>query len=77
MTELSWLIGSLIAIATGERANDLRELRDRIRNSGRGEFSELSMGTSRDFEVAIEEGATLVRLGTILLGERPKPAQTP
>lgn len=34
----------------------------------------LSMGMSGDFEVAIEEGATLVRIGTALFGERPRPA---
>ena len=33
----------------------------------------LSMGMSHDFEVAIEEGATLVRIGTALFGRRPKP----
>ncbi len=33
-------------------------------------FKELSMGMSGDFDVAIEEGATMVRLGTILFGER-------
>ncbi|NLZ26409.1 MAG: hypothetical protein GX884_02390 [Chloroflexi bacterium] len=33
---------------------------------------ELSMGTSYDFVVAIEEGATIVRLGSILLGERQR-----
>ncbi len=33
-------------------------------------FTELSMGTSSDFEIAIEEGATIVRLGTILFGPR-------
>lgn len=33
-------------------------------------FTELSMGTSQDFEVAIEEGATIVRLGTLLFGKR-------
>jgi pyridoxal phosphate enzyme (YggS family) len=33
---------------------------------------ELSMGMSNDFEVAIEEGSTIVRLGTILFGERPQ-----
>lgn len=33
----------------------------------------LSMGMSNDFEVAVEEGATRVRLGTVLLGERPEP----
>jgi hypothetical protein len=34
----------------------------------------LSMGMSHDFEVAIEEGSTCVRLGTAIFGERPKPA---
>lgn len=34
-------------------------------------WSELSMGTSHDFEVAVEEGATLVRVGSILFGARP------
>jgi pyridoxal phosphate enzyme (YggS family) len=37
-------------------------------------LAELSMGTTADFEVAIEEGATLVRVGTALFGERPHPA---
>jgi uncharacterized pyridoxal phosphate-containing UPF0001 family protein len=37
-------------------------------------LSRLSMGMSNDFEVAIEEGATIVRLGTALFGARPKPA---
>jgi uncharacterized pyridoxal phosphate-containing UPF0001 family protein len=32
----------------------------------------LSMGMSHDFEVAIEEGSTCVRLGTAIFGERPK-----
>ena len=32
----------------------------------------LSMGMSGDYEVAVEEGATWVRLGTVLFGERPK-----
>ncbi len=37
------------------------------------ELGELSMGMSADFEVAIEEGATLVRVGTAIFGERPPP----
>jgi len=32
----------------------------------------LSMGMSNDFEIAVEEGSTEVRLGTVLLGERPE-----
>ena len=35
------------------------------------EMTELSMGMSSDFEIAIEEGATLVRIGTAVFGDRP------
>jgi pyridoxal phosphate enzyme (YggS family) len=51
----------------------LRKLRDSCRDKGlvAGSFSELSMGMSHDFEVAVEEGATMVRIGTALFGERP------
>jgi PLP dependent protein len=48
----------------------LRALRDQARDRGLLQGSELSMGMSHDFEVAIEEGATLVRVGTALFGER-------
>jgi uncharacterized pyridoxal phosphate-containing UPF0001 family protein len=37
----------------------------------------LSMGMSDSLEVAIEEGATIVRIGTALFGERPKPQHAP
>jgi hypothetical protein len=49
----------------------LRELRDRIVHSTGGDiFTELSMGMSDDFEVAIEEGATMIRVGRALFGGR-------
>jgi pyridoxal phosphate enzyme (YggS family) len=49
----------------------LRGLRDRLRRSpGNGNLRELSMGMSGDFEVAIEEGATIVRVGTAVFGPR-------
>ena len=49
----------------------LRELRETLRDSEGGEsLTELSMGMSADFEVAIEEGATLVRVGTAIFGSR-------
>ncbi len=51
----------------------LRELSERLRAAGFRELAELSMGMSHDFEVAIEEGATIVRVGTALFGERPHP----
>jgi pyridoxal phosphate enzyme (YggS family) len=51
----------------------LRELRDQLRrlNLVDGDLSELSMGMTGDFEVAVEEGATLVRIGTAIFGQRP------
>ena len=50
----------------------LRELRDKFQAQGSfGEAEgELSMGMTNDFEVAIEEGATMVRIGTAIFGER-------
>ena len=47
----------------------LRELRDAAERSGHG-LPELSMGMSGDYPVAVEEGATMIRLGTVLFGER-------
>jgi pyridoxal phosphate enzyme (YggS family) len=50
----------------------LRSLRDMLRTQPGGEaLRELSMGMSRDFEIAIEEGATVVRVGSDLFGPRP------
>ncbi|TVR03223.1 MAG: YggS family pyridoxal phosphate-dependent enzyme [Deltaproteobacteria bacterium] len=56
----------------------LRELRDRLRDRiaatddwAAARFSHLSMGMSHDMAVAIEEGATIVRIGTALFGNRP------
>ena len=48
----------------------LRELRDRALGEGLLAAGELSMGMSHDFEAAVEEGATLVRVGTAIFGER-------
>ena len=52
----------------------LRELRDRLTDQGvpAERLRELSMGMSHDFTVAIEEGATMVRIGTAIFGERPQ-----
>jgi hypothetical protein len=47
----------------------LRELRDAGERSGH-RLPELSMGMSGDYPVAVEEGATMIRLGTVLFGER-------
>ncbi len=47
----------------------LRELRDTMREAT-PDLAELSMGMSDDFEVAIEEGATIVRIGRAIFGER-------
>jgi hypothetical protein len=48
----------------------LRQLRDRLTDLSGHPLPELSMGMSGDFEVAIEEGATLVRVGTAIFGSR-------
>lgn len=48
----------------------LRELRDTAARAGRPGLRELSMGMSADFELAVEEGATWVRIGTALFGPR-------
>ena len=49
----------------------LRELRDRMEHAQPNlSLTELSMGMTGDFEVAIKEGATLVRIGTAIFGER-------
>ncbi len=48
----------------------LRRLRDEALGAGLETVTELSMGMSADYEVAIEEGATFVRIGTAIFGER-------
>ena len=50
----------------------LRRMRDEARRAGAAgeQFKDLSMGMSNDFEVAIEEGATFIRVGTALFGAR-------
>jgi hypothetical protein len=50
----------------------LRELRDRLQTEFRVDLAQLSMGMTQDFPVAIEEGATLVRVGTAIFGERKR-----
>ncbi len=50
----------------------LRELRERLEGEFGLKLPELSMGMSGDFEAAILEGSTLVRVGTALFGERPQ-----
>ena len=52
----------------------LRELRDQLEVKAGIPLPGLSMGMSHDFEVAIEEGATIVRVGSSLFGKRTKPA---
>ena len=57
----------------------LRELRDELIAGGvpAASLRELSMGMSHDFEIAIEEGATMIRVGTAIFGRRPPPAPAP
>src|SRR5438132_6033096 len=48
----------------------LRELRDRLQIEFHVDLPQLSMGMTQDFPIAVEEGATLVRVGTAIFGER-------
>ena len=69
--------GLMTVAAYSPRAEDarpvferLRALRDELAARHGGEWPHLSMGMSGDFTIAIEEGATLVRIGTAIFGER-------
>lgn len=53
----------------------LRELKERCEQLLGAPLPQLSMGMSGDFEVAIEEGSTMVRIGSSLFGPRPKPVR--
>jgi len=68
-------IGRLVENAEAARPTfvALRGLSERLRTGGAGLGPELSMGMTDDFEVAIEEGATIVRVGRAIFGERPHP----
>ncbi len=50
----------------------LRELRDRLQTEFHVDLAQLSMGMTQDFAIAVEEGATLVRVGTAIFGKRSK-----
>ncbi|MDZ7625151.1 MAG: YggS family pyridoxal phosphate-dependent enzyme [Ignavibacteriaceae bacterium] len=49
--------------------SDLRKLKDEINKNG-FDLSELSMGMTNDYEIAIEEGATMLRIGSAIFGQR-------
>ncbi len=51
---------------------ELRELRDRLQTEFHVDLAQLSMGMTQDFAIAVEEGATLVRVGTAIFGKRSK-----
>ncbi len=55
----------------------LREALDRLQEEFRAGLPQLSMGMSSDFPVAIEEGATFVRIGTAIFGDRKGKAWKP
>ena len=50
--------------------SQLRELRDQLEGGAKGTLPALSMGMSHDYTVAIEEGATIVRVGSAIFGGR-------
>jgi uncharacterized pyridoxal phosphate-containing UPF0001 family protein len=49
----------------------LRKLKEKLNNVGFN-LTELAMGMTNDFEIAIEEGSTMLRIGTAIFGERIK-----
>ncbi len=53
----------------------LREFRDQLQAKFHVDLAQLSMGMTNDFTVAVEEGATLVRVGTAIFGERSRPGR--
>jgi uncharacterized pyridoxal phosphate-containing UPF0001 family protein len=62
--------------ASGAAFAAVHRLRDECRDRfGLADFSELSMGMSGDFAAAIREGATMLRLGSAIFGERDYPAR--
>jgi hypothetical protein len=62
-------------VAAAECFSRLRALRDQLRDRDGIPLPELSMGMSDDFEIAIANGATLIRIGTALFGARPSPGR--
>ena len=61
------------AEASREYFVDLRKLRDRLETEFQMKLPHLSMGMTNDFRIAVEEGATLARVGTAIFGERSRP----
>jgi len=66
-------VGRLVPTAEAARPTfrALRDLSARLRDRGLALGPDLSMGMTDDFEVAVEEGATIVRIGRAIFGERP------
>jgi hypothetical protein len=79
--ELHGLMGMAPWSPDPERARPvfrrLRELREAAAARLGAPLPALSMGMSGDFEVAVEEGSTIIRIGTALFGERPRAAAAP
>ena len=63
-------------VITEEEFQSLKKLFQRVKKkyfTKDDHFKEISMGMSGDYEMAIEEGSTIVRIGTLIFGERFKP----
>lgn len=76
LRELGLAVGGLMTVPprAGEPRQWFAALRALAESSG---LRELSMGMSDDFEIAVEEGATMVRVGRALFGERTDPGPDP
>ena len=72
------VLGLMTVAPLAADAEEVRPVFRRLRELGKSlELRHLSMGMSDDFEVAVEEGATLVRIGRAIFGPRPDPFQAP
>ena len=74
------ILGLMIIPPLGDKAEasrryfaQLRELRDRLKTEFHVDLPQLSMGMTQDYPIAVQEGATLVRVGTAIFGERTRP----
>jgi PLP dependent protein len=72
------VLGLMTVAPLAADAEEVRPVFRQLRELGKSlGLQHLSMGMSDDFEVAVEEGATLVRIGRAIFGPRPDPFQTP
>lgn len=50
--------------------SSLRSMKEKLNNSGYNKITELSMGMTNDYQIAVEEGSSMLRIGSAIFGER-------